>query len=145
MIGANIRKGECETFPSDSRGQVGYGIRGPGTWNPNYDAFSLIAYQNVRSLFSANTAHLALRARGERKRISLSYRSNNGVDRTDLTYRGEFGQWQARFAITTPRTRHEKLKEMVNHIFRQVGREVAPTKRPIAIQRKDRRDRCNSV
>ena len=34
MIGANIRKGECEIFPSDSRGRAGYGIRAPGTWNP---------------------------------------------------------------------------------------------------------------
>jgi hypothetical protein len=117
MVGANIQKGECEIFPSESRGRVGYGIRAPGTWNPKHDSFSLIAFENVSPLLHAH--------KGERKRVSLSYRSNNGLERPDLTYRGEFGQWQARFAITAPRTRHEKLKVLVGHIFRQVGREVA--------------------
>jgi len=124
MIGANIRKGECEIFPSDSRGQVGYGIRGPGTWNPKHDAFSLIAFENLSPLLHAH--------KEERKRVSLSYRSNNGLERPDLTYRneksvyrGEFDEWQTRFAIVEARTRHEKLKSLVGHVFRQVGREVA--------------------
>jgi hypothetical protein len=124
MIGANIRKGECEIFPSDSRGQVGYGIRAPGTWNPKHDSFSLIAFENVRPLLPVHTE--------KRKRVSLSYRSNHGVQDPDLTYRtetsvyrGEFDQWQSRFAIIEPRTRREKLKAMVDHVFRQVGRDVA--------------------
>jgi hypothetical protein len=49
----------------------------------------------------------------------LTYRNKKPV------YRGEVDEWQARFAITVPRTRREKLKAMVEHIFRQVGREVA--------------------
>jgi hypothetical protein len=124
MIGANIRKGECEIFPSDSHGRVGYGIRAPGTWNPKYDSFSLIAFENISPFLRAHNE--------ERKRVSLSSRSNNGLERADLTYRneevlyrGEFDEWQTRFAITTPRTRRERLKAMVEHIFRQVGREVA--------------------
>jgi hypothetical protein len=124
LIGVNIEKGVCEIFPSDSRGRVGFGIRAPGTWNPKHDTFSLIAFENVSSLLSANT--------GEIKRASLSYRSNHGVRDPDLTYRdkipvyrGEFDEWQTRFAITTLRTRREKLKMMVDHIFRQVGRNVA--------------------
>lgn len=126
MIGADIRKGECEIFPSDTRGRVGYGIRAPGTWNPKHDTFSLIAFENVSPLLSA----LTVKEGG--KRVSLSSRSNNGVTGSDLTYRnensvyrGEFGEWKTRFAITELRTRREKLKAMVGHIFRQVGREVA--------------------
>ena len=49
----------------------------------------------------------------------LTYRNEKPV------YRGEFDDWQIRFAISAPRTRHEKLKVLVGHIFRQVGREVA--------------------
>jgi hypothetical protein len=124
IIGASIRKGECEIFPSDSRCRIGYGIRAPGTWNPKHDSFSLIAFENVSPLLVAR--------REEIKRVSLSYRSNNSVETADLTYRneqavyrGEFDDWRTRFAITVARTRREKLKAMVNHIFRQVGRAVA--------------------
>jgi hypothetical protein len=124
MIGANVRKGECEIFPSDSRGRVGYGIRAPGTWNPKHDTFSLIAFENVSPLLRAHEKKI--------KRVPLSSRSNNGLERADLTYRnespvfrGEFDEWRARFAITAPRTRHERLKLLVGHIFRQVGCEVA--------------------
>lgn len=132
MIGANIRKGECEIFPSDSRGRVGYGIRAPGTLNLKNDTFSLIVYENVRPLLAAHRRHLPLATEEERKRVSLSSRSNNGLEGSDLTYRndktlyrGEFDERQTRFAIVAPRTRREKLKAMVDHIFRQVGREVA--------------------
>ena len=79
LIGANIGKGECEIFPSDSRGRVGYGIRAPGTWNPKHDTFSLIAFENVSPFLRAHT--------GEIKRVSLSYRSNNGSEWSALTYR----------------------------------------------------------
>jgi hypothetical protein len=132
LIGANIRKGECEIFPSDSRAQIGCGIRAPGTWNPKYNTFSLIAYENVGPLLSDHRPPLPRRARKERKRVSLSSRSNHRVGTDDLTYReeqpvyrGEFNQWQTSFAITTARTRREKLKEMVDYIFRQVGYAVA--------------------
>ena len=40
-------------------------------------------------------------------------------------YRGEFDEWKTRFAITVSRTRRERLKAMVGHIFRSVGREMA--------------------
>jgi hypothetical protein len=142
LIGVNIQKGECEIFPSDSRGQVGYGIRAPGTWNPKHDTFSLIAFENVSPLLSAHTE--------ERKRVSLSYRSSQGVKDPDLThrnevsvYRGEFDEWQTRFAITALRTRREELKMMVDHIFRQVGRDVARRNAEVAIQWKDRDYRSN--
>jgi hypothetical protein len=132
MIGANIRKGECEIFPSDSRGRVGYGIRAPGTLNPKNDTFSLIVYENVMPLLAAHRRHLPLVAGEEGKRISLSSRSNNSGETVNLTYRneksvyrGEFGEWQTRFAISEVRTRHRYLKTLVCHIFRQVGREVA--------------------
>jgi hypothetical protein len=124
MVGANIQKGECEIFPSESRGRVGYGIRAPGTWNPKHDTFSLIAFENVGPLLAAHSQ--------ERKRVSLSSRSKDGVKGSDLTYRdeksvyrGEFDEWKTRFAITEIRTRRKTLKAMVDHVFRQVGREVA--------------------
>ena len=89
-----------------------------------HDTFSLIAFENVSPLLSAHTE--------ERKRVSLSYRSSQGVKDPDLThrnevsvYRGEFDEWQTRFAITALRTRREELKLMVDYIFRQVGRDVA--------------------
>ena len=124
IIGANIQKGECEIFASQSRGRVGYGIRAPGTWNPKHDSFSLIAFENISPLLRVH--------RGEIKRVSFSFRSKDGAKGSDLTYRnekpvyrGEFDEWLTRFAITAPRTRHEKLKVLVGHIFRQVGRQVA--------------------
>lgn len=122
MIGATIEKGVLEIFPSATRGRIGYGLRAPGTLNPKNGCFGLIAYENFTNLCAKKR---------ERDSLFLS-RSNNGAKGSDLTYRnekpvyrGEFDEWQARFAITQPRTRHQKLKEMVNHIFRQVGREVA--------------------
>jgi hypothetical protein len=132
MIGANIRKGECEIFPSDVRGQVGYGIRAPGTWNPKHDTFSLIAFENIGPLLSGQRGIASLASKEKRKGVSLSSRSKDGGDSSDLTYRnekavyrGEFDEWRARFAINEPRTRRQRLKEMVDCIFRQVGRQVA--------------------
>jgi hypothetical protein len=132
MIGANIRKGECEIFPSDSRGRVGYGIRAPGTWNPKHGTFSLIAFENVGPLLSDHRGKALLATKEEIKGVSLSSRSKDGVEGSDLTYRnekpvyrGEFDEWPGRFAITVPRRRRKKLKAMVDHIFRQVGRQVA--------------------
>ena len=132
MIGTTIRKGECEIFPSDSRGRVGYGIRAPGTWNPKHDSFSLVAFENVGPLLADHKPLGTLGAKEEGKRVTLSYRSKDEANGSDLTYtneqtvyRGEFDEWCVRFAITAPRTRREKLKAMVDHIFRQVGRPVA--------------------
>jgi len=123
MIGAPIEKGVLETFPSETRGRVGYGLRAPGTLNPKNGRFGLIAYQNFTDLCA--------KRRRERDSLFIS-RSNNGAKPSLLTYRnekslyrGEFDEWQVRFAITAPRTRHEKLKALVGHIFRQVGRDVA--------------------
>jgi hypothetical protein len=47
-------------------------------------------------------------------------------DSGDLAfYCGINGEWKAQFAITQPGTRHNRLKELVYHIFRQVGKVVA--------------------
>ena len=123
MIGTPIEKGVLEIFPSATRGRIGYGLRAPGSLNPKNGCFGLIAYQNFTDLCA--------KRRGERDSLFLS-RSKNSVRQSLLTYReekpvyrGEFDEWQARFAIIATRTRREKLKTMVDHIFRQVGREVA--------------------
>jgi hypothetical protein len=121
LIGVAIEKGVLEIFPSESRGRLGYAIRGPGTWNPKHDTFGLIAFENVSRLLAG------IKEERERDGLFLS-RSKDGVEGSDLTYRdeksvyrGEFDEWQTRFAITALRTRREKLKAMVDHIFRQVG------------------------
>ena len=92
----------------------------------------MIAFENVSPLLSYHRGRAPLATKEERKRVSLSFRSKDGVEGSDLTYRnekpvyrGEFNEWQTRFAITAVRTRREKLKAMVEHIFRQVGHEVA--------------------
>jgi hypothetical protein len=124
LIGVTIEKGVLEIFPCETRGHLGYPIRAPGTWNPKHDSFSLIAFENISPFLRAH--------KEEGKRVSLSYRSKDGADGADLTYRseewvyrGEFDEWRVRFSITERRTRRNKLKAMVDHIFRQVGRAVA--------------------
>jgi len=128
MIGSAIQKGECEIFPSDTRGRVGYGIRAPGAWNPKHDTFSLIAFENVSSLCLRRSSVL----QREIKETPLSYKLTNRVKGAQLTYseevawyRGENDEWRERFAITAPRTRHEKTIALIGHVFHQVSYEVA--------------------
>jgi len=123
-IGSEIRPGLCEIFPGGANGGIGYGIRAPGTWNPKYGTFGLIAFENVKSL-------LCQRERRERVNPFLARETHSGSsdefpDRRKVdTFRGNWDEWRGDFAITLPRTRHAQLKALVLHTFRQVGREVA--------------------
>jgi len=125
LIGADVRSGICEVFPNEAKaGAFPYGIRAPGTWNPKTDAVGLIAFSSVSPLLAE--------AKRERKENPFLYHATNSVkapqlhDREKTTfYRGLNGEWESLFAITLPHTRRNKLMELVYHIFRQVGREVA--------------------
>jgi len=125
FIGGEIIPGVCEIFPNELKaGALPYGFGAPGTWNPKTDSLGLIAYSSV--------APLLAEAKEERKEYPFLYHATNRVkeyqlhDRDKLLfYRGSGSEWKARFAITQPSTRRNRLKELVHHIFRQVGREVS--------------------
>jgi DNA-binding MarR family transcriptional regulator len=125
FIGAEIVPGICEIFPSDVKiGSLPYGIRAPGTWNPKTDALSLIAYSSISPLLTE--------AKKEREESPFLYHATNREKsaqlherRQGLGFRDIGARWAGEFAITQPSTRHNRLKEMVHHTFRQVGREVA--------------------
>ena len=126
VVGANIRQGECEIFPRETQGKWGYAIRAPGVWNPKYDTFSEIQFQNVSPLLAR------LRSpEGKENSNLFTSRSNVSVDSKDLTYgkaldfyRGARDEWQKQFCITASRTRHLRLRELVGHVYRQASREV---------------------
>lgn len=122
FIGATVGAGLCEIFPSETRGTTGYGIRAPGVWNPKSGEFGLIAFQNVAQLLLQE----------EKESSTFLYRSTHGAKGSEFTYRQKEGvyrglksEWKDRFAITAKSTRHEKLMQLVDHIFRQAGRETA--------------------
>ncbi len=125
-IGAPIKKGVLEIFPSDSRGA--YAIRAPGTWNPKDDSFGLVAYDSA-------TPRLNAICLPKEERVSLGVRSTTSQGVASLpigekragncgVYRGEFGAWATDFAITAPRTRHEKLAKLVGAAFFQTCKKV---------------------
>jgi DNA-binding MarR family transcriptional regulator len=117
--------GICEIFPGEVRpGSLPYGIRAPGTWNPRSDSLGLIAYSSISPLLAE--------ARKERKEYPFLYHATNRENDAQLHdrgkvpfYRGVGGEWKVKFAITQSSTRHNQLKRLVHHVFRQVGREVA--------------------
>ena len=125
LIGAEIVPGICEIFPGEVRpGSLPYGIRAPGTWNPRSDSLGLIAYSSISPLLAE--------ARKERKEYPFLYHATDRVENGQLHdrgkvpfYRGAGSNWKKAFAITQPSTRRNQLKDLVHHIFRQVGREVA--------------------
>jgi hypothetical protein len=125
MIGTEIKPGICEIFPHEVKaGSLSYGIRAPGTWNPKTDSLGLIAYSSINPLLAE--------ARKERKESPFLYHATNRVKKGQLHdrgnvpfYRGLGSEWKFEFAITQSSTRHNQLKRLVHHIFRQVGREVA--------------------
>src|SRR5262249_49600338 len=125
LIGAELNSGVCEIFPAETRdGSWPYGIRAPGTWNPKTDAVGLIAYSSVGPLL--------LQGKKGRKESPFLYHATNVAkpaqlhDREGLPlYRGTNGEWKVQFAISQPATRHHRLRELVHHMFRQVGKAVA--------------------
>jgi hypothetical protein len=119
FIGADIKKGSCEIFPSETRGSTGYGIRAPGSWNPKSDSFGLIAFENVAPLCLGKENLFRYMSTHEARSVEFTY------CRKARLYRGQKEHWREKFAITAPRMRRDKLKHLVEHIFRQVGYETA--------------------
>jgi hypothetical protein len=121
-IGAPIEKGICEIFPGDNHG-LKYGIRAPGSWNPKDDSLGLIAFDGVTSRLQKRFSGLP------KEMISLDLGQPPGEkNRVDLVVRflpPEIGGWAKAFPITSPRTRHGKLIDLVGAAFYQAGREVA--------------------
>lgn len=123
-IGAPIRQGILDIFPDETRG-IGKGIRAPGTWNPKSDSFDLIAFDNFSPKLNRLPSPKEMNA-------SLGTRSTPYVEtpslpssEKDAPFRGENGEWELAFAITSPRTRHTQLTTLVGHTFYQASRQIA--------------------
>jgi hypothetical protein len=123
VIGAEIRPGICEFFPSETRGEVGYAIRAPGTWNPKSGECGLIASETLAPL---------LVSLQQKESLSLSISVNSRSKKNEFTewgktalFRGNDGCWKDQFRIGVVSTRHERLCRLIDHIFRQVGRQTA--------------------
>jgi hypothetical protein len=112
QIGAPVQSGICEIFPNGERG-IGKGIRAPGTWNPKNGECGLILHETLSTLLPAITP--------KESNASLGTRCNTWEEK-QITPSREF--YRA-FAVTAPRSRHDKLTKLVGAIFYQVGKEIA--------------------
>jgi hypothetical protein len=125
QIGAPIKSGICEIFPDDCR-NIGRGIRAPGTWNPKTGEFGLIAYERVSQLLEHPSSLLG----SDKEDASLSVgellreQGESSPSSKFSLYRGTHGEWRQSFAITAPRSRHERLAKLVGTAFYQAGRNV---------------------
>ena len=122
-IGAQLQSGICEVFPDDNRGQK-KGIRAPGTWNPKDDSFGQIAHDSVTKGLKA--------LRSDKGKTSLSVLCDTTGEDDPLShsrqnlplYRGEDNCWKGEFAITSTRSRNEKLTKLVGTAFWQASKAV---------------------
>jgi hypothetical protein len=126
QIGAEIRPGICEIFPDELRGprSIGKAIRAPATWNPKTGDCGLILHESLTQSFLPSLPYGR-----ERDGIALSVLcelpSEKGLSsQSSGVFRGEHGEWAAKFAIDAPGTRHQKLIELVGTGLFQAGREV---------------------
>jgi hypothetical protein len=123
-IGAEIRSGECEIFPNESRGTSRpHAIRAPGTWNPKTNQLGAIVFDSTRTLFQKKR---------KKEESSFFYHSSHEANAPELNdsrsksfYCGGYHNWLEEFAITQPGTRHGQLRALVYRIFRQVSHRVA--------------------
>jgi hypothetical protein len=137
-IGAPIRDGVCEIYPSDNlpeRSPFGVGMRAPGSWNPGTEKANNIFWQNLHDLLAAIDQNAcsdpSARLTNQQKKFLLRpegpipKRSREGprgagkAGRKMNLYRWD--EWREKFAITTPATRNNQLKELVGEVFWQVG------------------------
>jgi hypothetical protein len=123
QIGAPIQNGICEIFPNESRGLC-KPLRAPATWNPKTRDCGLILHESLTQSFLPSLPYGR-----ERDGIALSVlcelpRQKGTSSQSSGDFRGEHGEWQKKFAITAPSTRHERLTELVGTGLFQAGREV---------------------
>ena len=104
-IGAPVKKGSVEIFPSDARGK--FAIRAPGTWNPKDDSFGLV----VADRATARLQGFCL----PKEACSLCTRS---------TTQGSLPSREA-LRITAPGTRWTKLAALTATLFFQTGHAIA--------------------
>jgi hypothetical protein len=125
-LGAPIQRGVLEIFPDGRARGLGFGIRAPGSWNPKDDTCGLItldpAMPKLREL-------PALQCSGGKEKTSLSVSSTTRGSNDGLTsskvFRGDQGDWPNLFAITAPRTRHDRLSKLVGRAFRETTENIA--------------------
>jgi hypothetical protein len=124
QIGGEIKTGICEIFPNETRnGSRPHAIRAPGTWNPKTNQVGAIFYTAIAPLLKGR----------EKKEVSpFKYHSPYAARGGQLNdsglqsfYCGGKENWLQQFAITQAGSRHTQLRELVYHIFRQVGHQVA--------------------
>src|SRR5262249_20851082 len=96
-----------------------HAIRAPGTWNPKTNQVGAIFFASVSGLLQK-----------ERKKevSSFPYHSSSEANagqlndsKTPSFYCGGNANWLQPVVITQAGTRHTQLRELVYHIFRQVG------------------------
>ena len=121
-IGAEIKTGRCEIFPSETRaGSLPCGIRAPGTWNPKTNQCGLIFFNSIGELLS--------RLERKKEECPFLYHSTKGANTSQLNdsapfYCGGEADWQKEFEINQPGTRHAKLAALVHATYRQAGYRV---------------------
>jgi hypothetical protein len=129
-IEAPIRAGCCELFPNETNpGSRPYGIRAPGTWNPKTDQLGLIIFNSTGPLLERLCAPKGEREK-EREKSPFLYHSSCGATGAHLNdkerfYAGGNADWQRKFAIRHGGTRHDRLRQLVHTMLRQVGYPVA--------------------
>lgn len=124
IIGTVVRDGICEIFPPDSLpAKFGKAMRAPGCWNPATGRCSQIVWEDTHTslgpVLSGKCKIAALHPKGLRNDFpdnerSISFSSSNMRK-----------AWLSEFSISTPSTRNQRLRELVGHVFHQVGQEVA--------------------
>lgn len=122
-IGAELRAGCCEIFPTDTgrRDALPRAIRAPGTWNPKSEKCGLILFESATPL---------LRKAEREEENSTSYcHSTHGETRATLNDTGwldrHISGWLERCTIVQLGTRHEQLKKLIFGVFRGLGHDVA--------------------
>ena len=123
-IEAPIQKGLLEIFPDGRSRGLGYGVRAPGSWNPKDDSCGLINFDGAVSSIRRLSLPLA-----KEKKTALSASSTTWEEKRALAsneiFRGEHGEWKDQFAITAPRSRHDKMTKLAGTIFFQAAKQVA--------------------
>lgn len=124
-IGAEIKSGICEIFPSDSiRSGLGKALRAPGTRNPKTQSLSLIHWQNVESLLtglSGKVSSVETSRIGELARLPSV--SSSIEKKTSLFSFSSLKEGlrplgiPVAFSIQKRATRHEQLSALVGATF----------------------------
>jgi hypothetical protein len=123
QIDAPIEDGICEIFPNEFRG-IGKPLRAPATLNPKTGDCGLILHESVTQSFLPSLPYGREREGNALSILCELPRKEGASSQSSEIFRGEHGEWETKFAIAAPDTRHEKLIKLVGTGFFQAGREV---------------------